>query len=383
MKTTIAHLTIYYLPLTETWLYNNQVNNLKRYRPIIIAQTTMNLDKFPTQSVYSISDSNFFVKKANTLCQKFTGCYLSGYFKKILKKNNVKLLHAHFGTEAAKYLRLKKSLKLPMVTTFYGLDVSMFPRIPYWKKRYIQLFQEGELFLAEGSHMKKKLIELGCPEDKILVQHLGVDLNKFNFSPRISPKDGNIIILIAGSFKEKKGIPYAIKAFAKVKENHPNIKLRILGDGIMRAQIESLITELGISNSVTLLGYQSHEIFMKEASNAHLFMLPSITAMDGDTEGGAPVSIIEAQASGMPVISSYHADIPEVVVDGESALLAPEKDIETLAKHLEYLVENPQVWERMGKAARKHVEEEYDLIVQVARLEKIYDTLVQGNYIKD
>jgi colanic acid/amylovoran biosynthesis glycosyltransferase len=338
----------------------------------------MNLDKFPAENVYSFSETSYFEKKANTLCQMLTGCYLSGYFKKIIKKNNVKLLHAHFGTEGSRYLRLKKSLNLPMITTFYGLDVSVFPRIPYWKKRYIQLFQEGELFLTEGSHMKKELIKLGCPHDKIIVQHLGVDLEKFNFSLRTPPEEGNVVILIAGSFREKKGIPYAIKAFVKVKEDHPNIQLRILGDGIMRAQIESLITELGISNSVTLLGYQSHSVFMKEAANAHIFMLPSITAQDGDTEGGAPVSIIEAEASGLPVISSYHADIPEVVVDGKSALLAPEKDVETLAKHLEYLVENPDVWIKMGQAGRKHVEEEYDLIAQVDKLEKIYDTLEHG-----
>lgn len=379
MEIAIAHLTKEYLQLTQTWLYSNQIINLKRYKPIIIAQITMNLDKFPAQNVYSISDANFLVKKINTLCQMITGCYLSRYFNNIIKNNNVKLLHAHFGTEGFMYLRLKKSLNLPMITTFYGLDVSVIPRIPYWKKRYIQLFQEGELFLTEGSHMKEELIKLGCPEDKIIVQHLGVDLEKFTFSPRKPPEDGNITILIAGSFREKKGIPYAIKAFAKVKENHPDIHLRILGDGIMRAQIESLITEFGISNSVTLLGYQSHSVFMTEAANAHIFMLPSITAQDGDTEGGAPVSIIEAQASGLPVISSYHADIPEVVVDGKSALLAPEKDVETLARHLEYLVEHPDVWERMGTAGRKHVEKEYDLIVQVGKLEKIYDTLVQGS----
>lgn len=230
--------------------------------------------------------------------------------------------------------------------------------------------------------MKKKLIELGCPEDKIIVQHLGVDIKKFSFSPRKPPEDGNITILIAGGFREKKGIPYAIKAFTKVKESHPDIKLRILGDGPMRDQIESLITESGISDSVTLLGYQSHSVFLNEAENAHIFMLPSITAQDGDTEGGAPVAIIEAQASGLPVISSYHADIPEVVVDGTSALLAPEKDVETLAGHLEYLVEHPEVWERMGRAGRKHVEEEYDLMAQVEKLENIYNKLSEYG-IKD
>jgi colanic acid/amylovoran biosynthesis glycosyltransferase len=92
------------------------------------------------------------------------------------------------------------------------------------------------------------------------------------------------------------------------------------------------------------------------------------------------VSIIKAQAMGLPVISSYHADIPEVVDDGKSALLAPERDVETLAKHLEYLVKHPDVWEAMGRAGREHVEKEYDVMVQVERLERIYDGLCEKLY---
>jgi colanic acid/amylovoran biosynthesis glycosyltransferase len=377
MKPVVAHLTNEYLPLTQTWLYYNQIINLKRHKPIVIAQSTMNLDKFPTPDIYSSPKRSLISKIIDIISRKPADSYQTIYFEKIIKENNVKLLHAHFGTEGVRYLKLKQNLNLPMITTFYGFDVSMIPRIPSWKKRYIQLFQEGELFLTEGNNMKKELFKLGCPENKIVVQHLGVDLNKFKFTMRTLPEDGNIIILIAGSFKEKKGIPYAIKAFAKVKQNHPNIQLRILGDGPLRKQIESLIKELKIQNSVILLGYKSHEVFMNESLNAHIFMLSSITAQDGDTEGGAPVSIIEAQATGLPVISSYHADIPDIVVDGKSALLAPERDVEALAKHLEYLVEHPDVWAEMGRAGREHVEREYDVMGQVEKLEELYVTLMK------
>lgn len=342
-----------------------------------MAQSTINLDKFPTQNVYSILKRSIVSKILNMVHIKLTGSYPTRYFEKIIKENNVKLLHAHFGTEGVRYLKLKKNLDLPIITTFYGSDVSMNPKKSYWKKQYIRLFQEGDLFLTEGNNMKQELIKLGCPENKIIVQHLGVDLTTFNFTPRTLPENGNIVILIAGSFREKKGIPYAIRAFAKVKKDHPNIQLRILGDGPLRDQIESLIAELDISDSVTLLGYQPHDVFLTEATNAHIFMLPSITARNGDTEGGAPVAILEVQATGLPVISSYHADIPAVVVDGKSALLAPERDVETLAKHLCYLVEHPEVWSAMGRAGREHVEQEYDVMVQVGKLEEIYDVLCE------
>ena len=371
---------------------------------MVIAQSTMNLDKFPTQNVYSIPERRFTAKIFNIIHIKLTRSDSTRYFENIIKENNVKLLHAHFGTEGVRYLKLKKNLNLPMITTFYGFDVSMIPRIPYWKKRYAQLFLEGDRFLTEGNNMRNELIKLGCPKDKIIVQHLGVDLNTFNFTPRTLPEDGNITILIAGSFSEKKGIPYAINAFAKVKEEHPNIQLRILGDGPLRDQIESLIAELDISNSVTLLGYQPHDVFLNEVMNAHIFMLPSITAQNGDTEGGAPVAILEAQATGLPVISSYHADIPEVVVDGKSALLAPERDVGTLAKPIiatnvsdlplildgcgwivepdnpeqlaetiQYVLNNPEEAEEMGWKARQKCIDKYswdameNVLVQIFR----------------
>ena len=376
MKSVVAHLTNEYLPLTQTWLYNNQIINLKRHKPIVIAQIKMNLDKFPTPNLYSSQNHDFISKIIDRVSGKLAYSYPTRYFEKIIKDNNSKILHAHFGTEGVRYLKLKRNLNLPMVTTFYGLDVSIVPRKLFWKKRYNQLFQEGELFLTEGKHMRGELIKLGCPEDKVIVQHLGIDLKKINFFPRIFPDNEIVRILIAGSFREKKGIPYAIKAFAKVIESHPNIQLRVLGDGPLRGQIESLIRKFGISKSVMLLGYQPYDVFLQEAANAHIFMLPSITAQNGDTEGGAPVTIIEAQATGLPVISSYHADIPEVVVDGKSALLAQEKDVETLAEHLEYLVEHPNLWEKMGRAGRVHVEQQYDLKAQVERLENIYDTML-------
>ena len=105
------------------------------------------------------------------------------------------------------------------------------------------------------------------------------------------------------------------------------------------------------------------------------FILSNIIAQNGDTEGGAPVAILEAQATGLPVILSYHADIPEVVVDGRSALLVPELDVETLARHLECLIGHQDVWGAMGRAGQEYMEQEYDVMVQVGKLEKIYDGL--------
>lgn len=376
MKTVIHYKDGPYLPITETWIYG-QIKNLKRYYPIVYATSIENIDIFPTEEIRNL-ELNKKLKDPfaffNAVWNKSFHFYPSFAFSLMIDRPS--LVHAHFGPSGYSFLPHKRTFKLPLITTFYGYDLSLLPsQNPKWKIKYNKLFKEGELFLTEGNHMKKELIKLGCPEDKIIVQHLGVDLKKIKLISRTYPEDGNIIILFVGTFKEKKGIIYAIRAFANVKANHPNIHLRLIGDGEMRVQVESIIKKLGISESVTLLGYQSHDLFLKEAEKAHIFMLPSITAKDGDTEGGAPVAIIEAQAIGLPVISSYHADIPEVVVNGKSALLAPEKDVENLTKHLEYLVEHPNIWDVMGRAGRKHIEMGYDLTVQGEKLEAIYDKI--------
>lgn len=368
-KRIVIQLNDVYLPITENWIYNHLIN-IKKYNSASISHKIQNLELFPLPNIYSPGPLYNLVNKIHFA---LFGEHMLYFHEKIIKKHDVILIHAHFGPVGVRNLKLKLKLNIPMITTFYGFDISSTPKDKRWLKKYKKLFENGDLFLAEGTNMKNELVKLGCPAKKIKVQHLGVDLKQIKVVQKKLPLDGRVKILIAASFREKKGIPYAIKAFAKVKQNHPNIQLQILGDGPMRDQIESLIAELDISNSVTLLGYQSHEVFIDKLASNHIFMQPSITAMNGDTEGGAPVSIIEAQAAGMPVISSCHADIPEVVIDGESALLASEKDVDALAKHLEYLVEHPEVWDKMGQAGRKHVENDYDLIIQSEKLEKIYD----------
>jgi colanic acid/amylovoran biosynthesis glycosyltransferase len=106
-----------------------------------------------------------------------------------------------------------------------------------------------------------------------------------------------------------------------------------------------------------------------------IFIQPSVTAADGDTEGGAPTTLLEAQALGVPVVATYHADIPHVVAPGESALLAPERDSEALAACLMKLLDAPERWSAMGRAGRRFIEEHHDAPSQVARLEELYFSL--------
>jgi colanic acid/amylovoran biosynthesis glycosyltransferase len=391
VKTVVDYIAGSYLSITETWIYG-QIQNLSRYHPIVYAYRTENRDVYPLADIRSLGlkdglgDLRTFINKG---WNRLFGFYPGFLF--FLRRDKPDLVHAHYGPSGYRFLRLKKMFRLPLITTFYGYDLSMLPKqSPSWKRKYKKLFRRGNVFLVEGSHMKESLIELGCSGEKIIVQHLGVDLEKITFMSRELAADNEIKVLIAGSFREKKGIPYAIEAIGRIKQSRPDISLRltIIGDSSGREREEkqkekilSAIQKHGLSDCVKMMGYQPHAVFISELYSHHLFLSPSVQASDGDTEGGAPVSIIEASASGMPVLSTIHCDIPEVVINGEGGYLVPERNIDALAERLEFLVINHEQWGKMGRAGRKHIVRNYDIKKQVRKLEGIYDDVSNRRYV--
>jgi colanic acid/amylovoran biosynthesis glycosyltransferase len=224
--------------------------------------------------------------------------------------------------------------------------------------------------------MKRALMEIGCSSEKIVIQHIGADTEKINFKERAFPSDGKIVILCCGRFVEKKGLIYALQALQLLISKNPQIELRIIGDGVLRNSIVSFIKENNLSPYIHLLGFQPHRVFVEELKKAHIYIQPSVTAQNGDNEGGAPTTLLEAQAAGVPVLSTYHADIPEVVADGKSGFLVPERDAHALAERLEYLIDHPEEWSTMGREGRRHVEMNYNICKAANNLENIYDALI-------
>jgi len=369
MNNKVMHICPYY---GNSWIYN-QLNNLIRYTPIVLYDEEMKPHLYSIPHSYSLSNLNKFSVFFNKGFRKIFGFY--PYFWGIARQYKPTLIHAHFGPWGYKSLAFKKILNIPLVTTFYGYDMSILPKTAEWQKKFHLLFKSGDAFLTEGSHMKQALIKLGCPEEKIVIQHIGVNIDKIEFHPRTAKNTKKIKILICGNFVEKKGIPYGILAFARTKKKFPNTELRIVGDGPLRKKIENLIKELNLTNCVMLLGDLDYPRYLEELEKSQILLAPSITATNGDTEGGAPVVLTEAQASGLPIVSTYHADIPEVVIDKNSGLLCKEKDIQGLMRNLIYLLENQNMWPKMGEIGRKHVGKNYNLKLQIQKLENIYDLL--------
>jgi colanic acid/amylovoran biosynthesis glycosyltransferase len=258
-----------------------------------------------------------------------------------------------------------------VITTFYGYDVSS-----YLKARgdevYRELFNKGDLFLCVSDQMGRKLERLGCDKRKLRVHRLGLEMK--DIESRQSSSHERLRILTIGRFVEKKGLPYAIQAVAKVLKKYPHVVYEIAGDGALRNELQCLIEKLQVSSNVRLLGAKRQDQVLQLFREAHLFLAPSVTGEDGDEEG-IPTTIVEAFAHGLPVISTMHSGIPEIVQDGESGFLVPERDVDALAEKIEYLIERPWLRDAMGHKGRMFVHEHHDIDKLNDRLVALYRNL--------
>ena len=342
-----------------------------------------NIDQFDVTNIHCLADEPKWQQKLDRGLRKLGLRQHLQYLVSIGKKMGGQIVHSHFGHIGWENLGAVNKLGAKHVVTFYGLDVNQLPsQFPVWRQRYLELFESADTILCEGSYMARSIIALGCPEAKVQVQHLGVDVKRIEFRPRQWLPRESLKVLIAASFREKKGIPYAIEALGILSREKP-VEVTIIGDAgsdpASQREKKSILDALercGLSKHVRLLGYQSHDALFREAHKHHLFISPSVVASDGDSEGGAPVTLIEMAASGMPIVSTTHCDIPEVIRHHETGFLAPEHDVSGLVRHLKWFVEHTDEWNGMLLAGRRHIEKEYDMRTQGKKLALLYEKLV-------
>lgn len=376
----VIHSFPLWLPQTQTWMYS-QVKQLQSLgvESHVVCERTENLDQFLVANIHSLENQFLYRQIWDKGLRKLRVRRHLNYLVEVGRETEAKIIHSHFGNVGWANLGAVRKLKAKHVVTFYGLDVNKLPeQYPVWRKRYQRLFAEVDRVLCEGSHMASCVESLGCPAHKIRVQHLGVNADNIFFQPRQWQNNEPLRVLIAASFREKKGIPGAIEALSKVAREVP-VQLTIIGDAGQepesqqeKVRILAALKHSGLEPHTRLLGYQGHQAMLQEAYQHHLFLQPSITAHDGDTEGGAPVSIIEMLATGMPVVATTHCDIPEVVGPAFAHLLAPERDVEDLAKCIRMLLNVPENWAQLAQQGRKHIESEYHWTRQAERLADHY-----------
>jgi colanic acid/amylovoran biosynthesis glycosyltransferase len=294
-------------------------------------------------------------------------------------KKSYDIIHCQFGTQSFRGIAFKtiNAPEAKLVTTFRGHDISKFVQ-EKGDRIYDQLFKTGDFFLSNCEFFRHRVIQLGCNENKIVVLRSGLDCNKFTFTTREFPGDGKVRIATTGRLVEKKGIEYSIRAVAKLAKAYPNLEYNIIGDGELKESFQRLIQELGVSHIVNLLGWKNEGEIIEILDNSQIFIAPSVTAADGNQD--APINVLkEAMAMGLPVISTYHGGIPELVEDGISGYLVPERDADALAGKLGQLLEHPENWAKMGTAGRAYVENHYNLDKLNDDLVKIYQKILNNN----
>jgi len=379
----VAHYKSSFLPITENWIYR-QITGLDDVSVVFYAIVRENEENFPFDKLRCLKENrNLISLFYNRAWRRIFHSYPQ--FQKWLQEDKPDLIHAHFGSCGYNMLPYARHLGIPLITSFYGQDAYMLPKSPQWIKRYRELFEYGQLFLTEGPAMRRKLIQLGCPEEKIIVHHIGIKIEDYKFQAR--DLDNEIRLMTCGRFVEKKGIPYAIEVLILLKSKYGDrISLTIVGDsdsaGTMtdeKTKIQNIIAKYKIADSVTITGYIPHNELMKIAKNHHIYLAPSIHTTDGDAEGGFPVILTEIIATGMSVVAFDHCDIPEIIKQDKSGYLVHEKDVNAMTEKLEFIIEHPEIRQEMGRYGRKLVEEQFDIKMLNKRLVEIYRNLIRKN----
>ncbi len=274
---------------------------------------------------------------------------------------------AHFGPlgQLGAKLRQLGLLSGRLVTVFHGVDMSVQVRAN--PNKYADLFDSGDLFLPISDHWRECLIEMGADPRRTEVHHMGVEVDPQRFRLRERDRSRPLSLLSVGRLVEKKGIDDALYAFAELLRYQPSARYTIAGDGPLRGELEELTERLEIMDAVEFIGWVDNAQAIQLMQQSDILLAPSVTALNGDQEG-IPVTIMEAMACGMLVVSTEHSGIPELIENGRNGLLVQEGDVMALGESLIYLCDNPHVWPDLSQAAFQTVSQDFELDVLNARL---------------
>ena len=353
-----------------------QAQQLRRYRPLYVGRLRFGDPPEGAESL-ALQDLNPFCPLPRVGWQMVSRDPRP--YQRLLGDRHPALIHAHFGIEGVYALPLARRLKVPLVTTFHGFDATLSTAAllcsPAWA--YYPLFRqtlarEGDLFVCASSFIRNRILALGFPEARTHVHYIGVDCQAIQ--PR-DPGEETPTILHVARLVAVKGTRYLIHAFAALGRRHPNLQLVIIGDGPARSSLQALAKSLGLAERVRFLGSLPHAQVLAWMRQVAMLVLPSVRTATGRVEGLGMV-LLEAAATGVPVVASRLGGIPEGVVDGQTGFLVPERDADALAGRMDDLLRDPATRRRMGNEARALVERRFNIVRQTGTLESLYDSVL-------
>jgi glycosyltransferase involved in cell wall biosynthesis len=367
------------LPYSETFV-KEQVMACSRWRPVLVGLRRIDGLRVDDLEVRMLPVAKSLPARAyRGLLAKLHMTPVG--VRRLLQSEPASLIHVHFGTDAVENWGWIESVHIPVLVTLHGYDINIDKQ--WWRaadkprsqRRYPDMLLRMAAnplvhFVAVSEAIRARAIEWGLPEERISCRYIGVNLNLFRQAglpvERRAPR-----IVFVGRMVEKKGGEYLIRAFAKVRQQLPTAELVMVGSGRLQGKLQSLASELNVP--VTFTGVQSSEQIKEHLHSARAFCLPSITADNGDAEG-LGIVLLEAQACGVPVVTSARGGADEGIVHGVSGYAFAEKDVDKLSEYLLRILQDDELAASMSAAAHRNVEEHFELGSCTQKLEDLYDT---------
>ncbi|WP_053971338.1 glycosyltransferase [Mangrovimonas sp. ST2L15] len=286
--------------------------------------------------------------------------------KRYILENHIDVVLAEYGTAGSFITPICKSLNIPLIVHFHGFDASKYKTLETFREGYRLMFDYAHKIIVVSEAMKLALKNEGCPQEKLVLNTYGPNPEYLKVAPNYS---SNTIVAV-GRQTYKKAPYISILAFKKVLESHPNLNLVMIGDGELYEVSKHLVESLGLENKVNLPGGLERQKIIGYLKDSFLFIQHSLVARDGDSEG-TPVGIIEAMVAGLPIVSTLHAGIPDVVLDGETGFLVKEGEIEEMAKKMELVINDRELAERMGRKGKERIKSNFTLEKHIQVIDEI------------
>jgi len=375
----ILNVVRFFPKLSETFILDQLIGQLQKgYNPHICAyfdprEKLALEDRRLEEIVHSEIINSGLEKKTN-----YINPSVIGTLDLLIQQNSIDILHIHAG-DLAPELYSKNIINIPSIISFHGVTLpkGADTRNLAWDN-YKQAFDRAELILTVSEKWKDDLISLGAPTNKTRVHHMGINTNIF----KPSNCEKNIDILSIGRFVEKKGFEYALEAIKMLDDQGFNIKYEIIGDGIMFDKYKKIASEIKGKSTVIFSGKKERDYIINALNQTKYFIATSVVATDGDEEG-IPMTIMEAAGVGLPIISTKHKGIQEIITDKSSGLLVPERDTDSIAQSLKVLISDPNLCNFLGSNARKKILSEFNLDIQNDKMFEIYLSIYNNKFSRN
>ena len=384
-----------------------QITGLKRHRTLVLTERRIHPERFPFEPLV-VMEKPSPVLRTKRRKQRQRGNFIRRfYYKHLLKQwppparpeppapppppiyddsyNLVKLLrlhqprlvHVYYGHKAVKYLPMLKRWGGPFIVSFHGMDVMASAYKESDPSTLQDVFHAARLILGRSTSLLERLAELGCPVEKLRLNRTAIPIGPAASKVRRPPEDGRWIFLQACRLIAKKGIFTTLRSFRGILEVWPQAVLIFAGSGPLEVEARGLSAKLGLQNNVEFAGWCSQERLAALYANAHLFLHPSEMTEAGDREG-VPNTLLEAMATGLPAVATFHGGIPEAVTNSVDGWLVPERCPEELGQAVLRITRDSRLLHDLSFHAAANVEIKFGLERQLRTLENYYQEAMEG-----